>query len=443
MGVQKILLGCLIFFSAFYLPVEAARQGLYQEEPEISVGLWTKQSTIFLSSDAPLVIREMKDRKIIAKYKEKAKIYLVVKDRKIFLDNKKIDAKQLLVQLEKPGADYGIEVNKKKYRGDIKIICDEKAGLTAINRLPLEQYLYSIVPGEMPTSWPMEAVKAQAVAARTFALSSLGKHANEGYQVCATTHCQVYGGINVEMERSTKAVNDTNGLILLYRGNPISAVFHSSSGGATENSEDVWGTYLPYLRSVPDYDEGLPRYQWEKKMTVLEVQTQLSSMGYKIGNLQALEVSALHKGGKNASDRTGQGRVRTMRFIGDQGNIALTGTQVRSVLGLSSTWFDVQMLVPESKKIEVPIGMYYKKKIDVDLPPYEEKGLYTDKENIRRVHGRSGEIIVFSGFGWGHGLGLSQWGAKAMAGKAQEGNDTYFKEILNHYYQGTSLRKVY
>lgn len=441
MNMRKMICGCLAIL-CFALTAEA-KGALYDSQPLIHVGLWTNQSTLYVSADAPFVVRDAKNSKIIRKYKAGAQVYLVVKNDKLMLDNKAVGTNELLLSREKSGSGQTVTVNKKKYRGDIKIVKPGKAGMTAINILPIEQYLYSIVPGEMPTSWPMEAIKAQAVAARTFALNGIDKHAKEGFQVCATTHCQVYGGASVESERSTKAVNDTNGLTLLYQGKPISAVFHSSSGGYTENSEDVWGTYLPYLRAVPDDDKDSPNYSWEKKLTPLEIQNKLQSYGHAVGKLQAIELSPLKKNGKNGADRTSKGRVKTARFIGDKGSVSLTGAQIRSMFGLNSAWFDLHLIIPSESKIDVPIGRYYKKKIDVDLPPYKEKGLITDKENIRRIHWRDGETVVVEGFGYGHGLGLSQWGAKAMAAKAPEKNTAYFKEILKHYYQGSELKKVY
>lgn len=440
----KMKIACLILLCSMYFSgIASAKEAQYLSVPEIRVGLWTKQASIYVSAEVPFVIRHLDDQKIIGKYDANTKLFVTVKNDAIMINNKKVKTDRLLVVLEKQADDQGIEVNKKKYRGVIELINQKKVGLTAINIVPIEQYLYSIVPGEMPASWAMEAVKAQAVAARTFVLNSLNKHEREGYQVCATTHCQVYGGKTAELERSTKAVKDTNGLVMLYQGKPITAVFHSSSGGYTENSEDVWGTYSPYLRSVFDYDEGLPQYQWEKKMTPREMQDKLKAMGYAIGNLQAIELSPLCRNGQNTGDRSARGRIKSIRFIGDQGNVLLTGTQVRSVLSLNSTWFDIQLIIPTDKKIDVPIGIYYKKNIDVDLPPYQEKGLLTDKVNTRRITGSSGETIVLNGYGWGHGLGLSQWGAKAMASKVPETEVTYFKEILKHYYQGIEIKKLY
>lgn len=420
-----------------------AKSGLLLKEPEIRVGLWTKQPNISLSADAAFVIKDAATQKVLRKLKANEKAYAVVQGKKMRIDGREIGTDRVIVALEKEKKDKGVGLNRKKYRGSIEIINRPGAGMTVVNRLPLEDYLYSIVPGEMPASWHREAVKAQAVAARSFALSSMGKHKQEGFDVCAGTHCQVYNGKQAELARSTKAVEDTKGLALMYRDKPITAVFHSSSGGYTENSEDVWGSVLPYLRSVKDFDEGAPCYRWEKHMKPGEMQSALESYGYKIGKLQAIELSPLHKDGKNGADRTARGRVNSMRFIGDKANVSVSGTQARSMFGLKSTLFDMDLYVKPEEKIEVPIGMYYKKDIEVAIPPYKEKGLMTDKAGTRRVHWRDAEEIVITGYGWGHGLGMSQWGAKAMADKVPETKDTYFKEILLYYYQKCTLKKVY
>lgn len=121
----------------------------------------------------------------------------------------------------------------------------------------------------------------------------------------------------------------------------------------------------------------------------------------------------------------------------------LSGAKARTILGLNSTLFDISIVVPADKEIDVNIGQYSKKTIKVNMPDYKLKGLVTDKDNIRRITGRNGEIVDFSGFGWGHGLGLSQWGAKQMAMNANPKDNNYFKTILKHYYQNVEINKLY
>lgn len=441
MKIGKIIICLLVLLLSMTLTSEASVRTEGQS-PEVKVGLWTKQSSIAVSADAPFVLLDRDTRKLIKKYDANVKLFIVFKNQQLLLNDQPIKSKNIEIELENSDMDKGIEINKKTYRGTMEINAASES-MTVINKILLDQYLYSVVAGEMPDSWPAEALKAQAVAARTFALYSLHKHEDEGFDLCATTHCQVYTGKKAEKANTIKAVDDTTGLVMLYNNKPIYAPFHTTSGGYTENSEDVWGTYLPYLRSVLDDDAQAPNHHWQVDVTPLEIQMKLAANGHPIGNLQAMELSPLEKEGNSSADRTATGRIKTMRFIGNKAIVTLTGTQVRDIFSLKSTLFDISMVVPVDKKSDVPIGEYYKKGIKVDLSPYQEKNFITDTENIRRVQGRTGEIISFSGFGWGHGLGMSQWGAKAMAEKFAVNKNGDFKDILNHYYKNIEIKKIY
>lgn len=407
------------------------------EAPLVRVGLWQEQASLLLSSTQPFVVCSADTAAFKQQYPAGTKIFIAWKDKRAVVDGKPVVGQKLLVMpVDEKAADAAIEVNRKSYRGTIEINV-LTSGLTAVNKISLEQYLYGVMPKEMPDTWPVDALKAQAVAARTFALYSLHKHEAEGFDLCASTHCQVYGGKTVESANATAAVDSTRGETLLYKGKPIYASFHTTSGGMTENSEDVWGSYLPYLRAVPDDDLATPYAKWEMQFTPKELTQKLNTAGLSIGNLAAIELSPLKEKPSANQDRSATGRIKTMRFIGDKGSVTLTGAKVRSALGLKSTLFDIRMIVPEEKKISVPIGQYYKKDIAVNLPPYEERGLYTDSENIRRISGREGELIAIDGRGWGHGLGMSQWGAQMMAKQLD------YQAILHHYYTDIEIKKIY
>ncbi len=144
--------------------------------------------------------------------------------------------------------DY-INLNGKYYRGSIKLIKNNN-NYYIINRVSLEEYLYGVVPKEIPSSAPLEALKAQAIVSRSYSLSNLNKHIKDGYNLCDSTHCQVYGGYSAEKDSTNTAVDKTKGMILEYNDRAVDAVFHSSSGGHTESSENVWGTKIPYLVAV-------------------------------------------------------------------------------------------------------------------------------------------------------------------------------------------------
>lgn len=277
----------------------------------------------------------------------------------------------------------------RTYRGSLEVFA-KKGGLTAVNLVPLDDYLLSVVPEEMPTDWPSEALKAQSVAARSFALHNRDRHGADGFDLCTTTHCQVYTGVGAEKTASTAAIKATEGEVLFYGTEPIDALFHTDSGGMTENSENVWGSFVPYLRAVKDTPaKTMP---WTKEVPAAVFEQKLAAKGHKVGKVRSLALSSLQIG-KAAADRTASGRVKTMTVKGTKGTASLTGNELRSMFGLKSTLFDVKL---------------------------------------------QGSKVVFAGFGFGHGLGISQWGAKRLAADGMK-----YGDILHHYYAGVTLKKIY
>lgn len=412
--------------------------------PQIRVGLWVNQPSVVLSADVKFAVVDNDTGAVLVQLGPKEKLVATAAD-KLILNGRAQTAKSVRLAVE--DSKSFIEVNKRHYRGTIELMTAKK-GLTVINRLPVEEYVYGIIGKEISPYWPMEAIKAQAVASRSYALANLNKHAQQGFDVCATTDCQVYGGVDDENLKTNRAIDETAGMVLTYQGKVIPGYFHSSGGGYTENSENVWGSYLPYLRGVADFDQNNPNYSWEKKFSAAELQSLLERAGYAIGKLEAVELSALTPPPvRNSLDRGISGRVNEMMFIGSKGSVTLPGTKVRSLLSLKSTLFDISVVTPGNKTLEVEItdsyGDHETKEIPVNLPPNKQKGFLLDRDSIRHISGTGQEQIVFNGFGSGHGLGMSQWGAKAMAEKAPAGSSEYFKAILKHYYQGIEIKKLY
>nr|WP_290224988.1 SpoIID/LytB domain-containing protein [Trichocoleus desertorum] len=274
------------------------------------------------------------------------------------------------------------------YRGRAFLVPTAK-GLTAVNYVDLEQYLYSVVASEMIPSWPQEALKAQAIAARSYALYQRQTSANSVYDVGDTQAWQVYEGVGKETSTTQAAVSATAGQVLTYGGRIIEAVFHSSSGGHTENVEDVWKQPLPYLRGVQDYDQGTPVYQWVKMFSNSELSNRISG----VGNVISMQPART----------TPRGRVVTMKVVGDAGSRTLSGDALRSALGLRSTLFTA-----------TPVAGGAANKSSGSLPAFQ-----------------------ISGRGFGHGLGMSQWGAHNLA---QRGHN--YQQIVLHYYKGTALAKI-
>lgn len=275
--------------------------------------------------------------------------------------------------VEPTGGGY-VFINDKWYRGRVLVV-PTNGKVTAVNWVDLEAYLYGVVGGEMPASWPQEALKSQAVAARSYALYRRDRTQGNLFDVTSTTASQVYGGLAAETPSVQAAVNATQGQVLTYGGRIIEAVFHSSSGGYTENSEDIWQRPTPYLRGVPDFDQDAPVFHWAESFSTQQVGQRIAG----IGRLQSV-----------ATERaTPRGRIVSIRLQGSQGTRTLTGTEFRQALGLRSTLCSVSL---------------------------------------------TGDTLQVHGRGYGHGLGMSQWGARALALQGRP-----YQQILAHYYQGTAL----
>jgi stage II sporulation protein D len=286
----------------------------------------------------------------------------------------KIGETQVTQVSVKPQQGGYIWIGDRWYRGSVRIISDGKQ-LIAINHVDLEQYLYSVLGAEMSTNFPAEALKAQAVAARTYALYRSQSTSQKPFDVDSTQASQVYRGLSSEANTTQAAVNATLGQIMTYQRKPILAAFHSASGGHTENVEDIWTDRVPYLRGVADYDAGTPGYEWTKTFTTIEL-----SQSLKINNIKSI-----------APDRTTQfGSVVSLKIDGDTSQ-TLPGSKVRTALKLRSLRF---VITP------TPTG------------------------------------FLFTVRGYGHALGMSQWGAYQMA---QQG--ITYTNILAHYYQGIELKK--
>nr|HQA48905.1 SpoIID/LytB domain-containing protein [Bacillota bacterium] len=186
-----------------------------------------------------------------------------------------------------------INVDGKRFRGNIEFKRHGGGNITVVNSLPLQHYLYGVVPREVNPGWHMEVLKAQAVAARNFAVVNLNKHGAYGFDVCSGTDCQVYGGLDSESPSTNAAVDETCGQMIYYQGKPITAFYHASSGGYTENSENVWSISLPYIKAVEDsFDAGSPHQSWQRVYTSEQISSILAQHGINIGSIQNIMVDS-------------------------------------------------------------------------------------------------------------------------------------------------------
>jgi len=151
-----------------------------------------------------------------------------------------------------------VRAKNRWYRGELRII-NINGKLNVINKLNIEDYIRGVVPSEMPSSWEYEALKAQAVAARSYALANLGKRASRGYDLNDTPQDQAYGGASAEKIKTNRAVKDTEGIVIIYDLKIIPAYYSASAGGQTKNASDVWTRDLPYIKSVPSFDDNVKK----------------------------------------------------------------------------------------------------------------------------------------------------------------------------------------
>lgn len=245
---MRILILALCFFICSVSPVFA-----------IKIGLETDVSKTGIGTSGDGVIIDARTNRMVTELKQMKGYLIVAKNNKMAIkidgEFKEIDSDRIVI---KSGQDGFVSAKRRWYRG-ILIIQNRNGKLTVINDVDLENYLKGVIPSEMPTSWDVEAHKAQAIAARSYALANLGKRASKGYDLNDTPSDQAYGGASAENRGTTKAVNDTRGIVLTHNQKIISAFYTASAGGKTKSASAAWGGNVPYLRSVPSYDGHVGR----------------------------------------------------------------------------------------------------------------------------------------------------------------------------------------
>lgn len=290
-----------------------------------------------------------------------------------------------------------VVVNQKPYRGNFEIRNIDKK-IWVINILEIEEYLKGVVPCEIGriSRDLIEAAAAQAIAARTYAYAHLNQYEKLGFDLYATTKDQVYGGILVEDSLTNKAIEKTSGLVLTYKGKPIDAKYHSTCGGRTADFNDIWeGNPVPYLISVEcGFCKSSPHFNWQKIIKKEEffknLRTNLFRTGIPIGDSELIRGFKFKRNPKNK-------RIIQVKIITNNSEYTLPNYNIRMIFGSEKD----------------PSGIL--------------------KSNYFTLNVQNDSVII-EGKGFGHGVGMCQFGAMGMAKKGKK-----FKEILRHYYPGTKL----
>lgn len=317
------------------------------------------------------------------------------------------------------------------YRGGFGAKRDNTSDITLINYLYMNEYLYGVVPREMSRDWPLEALKAQAIVARNFAIANINKFMDYGFNLDNTVNSQVYGGFKYEGPISNQAVDETDGLSLLYENTLVQAYYHSNSGGFTENSENVWSAELPYLKGVYDpFSLGAPNDVWTLTYSKTYIQDRLNELGYNIGVLKNFYVA----------EYTDHNRVFEAAFVGSNGTALLSKQAIRSTFGYNEVKSTLLKVTPDNALV-ITDGREFVSKNPSGIPVLTSNGLETANRDLIVFDGKTSTTVnmtaneyTIEGKGWGHGLGMSQWGAKAMA---EQGFT--FEDILTFYYTDTHI----
>lgn len=353
-----------------------------------------------------------------------------------------------------------LKVNNNNYRGEIEVRRFSTSDMTVINVINMQDYLYGVVPREIGGNSPIEAVKAQAIIARTYAAKNYNKRNKWDFNLTNTVDDQAYGGYDWENPNSNRAVDETINMVATYNGELIGGYYFSTSGGYTESSVNVWGGDVAYLEAVPDpYEpENLAKTTWTVTYSASEIKSLLAQKGINIGDITNMVVK----------EYTDAGRVLELEIIGTSGTHTLNKSSARTYLNLNSQWFTVN-----SDEPEVPEYTIYESDIEIkeEEPIEKEEIIEDEKENVIKpllsklvalLNGGKEENVEteevkeendvtkinvnyeaknsktdtfeIKGRGWGHAVGMSQNGAIGMAN-----NNFTCEEIIKWYYKGVEV----
>ncbi len=331
-----------------------------------------------------------------------------------------------------------VSVNGSKYRGGIELIPTSSGNFTVINFVNINDYIAGVVGKEMSPSWHIEALKSQAVCARSYTITTWKKHSSNGFNLCGTQHCQAYLGMSGETESTIRAASETRDQIVMYGQSVAETLYSSSSGGASAYSKNVWGSDVPYLTAVKDPYEAYvdnPKAHWEVTLSKSNIKNTLAKSSVDIGEITDMKVTGADE----------FGRTYEVTIYGTKDKYVLKNDRTRTFFGLNSQMYSI--LPKGGDAVAQPLSIlssagqssvsYFSIKGSKTAGSASD-GFYIKSSNSTKLYAPASvnpDSWLISGSGWGHGLGMSQYGAKGMA---EQGFG--YKDILMFYFPGTYLQ---
>jgi len=369
--VKKIAVFWL--FLGFIYPA----RGIYADEV-VRVAVLQDGPSFYLRIKGAFEIQDESGRQV---YKGKN-----LKKRLIKADSGKITLPGALLNLArlKISSKNGyVYINNRLYRGRVSILPKDNGRFLLVNELDLENYLRGILCNEIAPWWPLDALKAQAVVARTYALHQRQFTKNKDFDLTNDIYSQVYGGKTSEKWRSNRAVDLTKGEILTFKGNLFPAYYHAACAGHTEDASILWKVDLAPLKGVRCvFCAGSPHFKWQAEITFAQIKSKLSAKGFKIDYFDEIEIVSLNP----------SGRINELEIKGADNSLVISAKDFRQALGpniIRSTNFTLKIISAK---------------------------------------------VYFAGLGWGHGVGLCQWGMYELAKSGKN-----YKEILEYYYPESDI----
>jgi stage II sporulation protein D len=345
----------------------------------IRVALLQQVESLTLASPQGLIITTNGDEEL--SNGRSVTIFVGANGSGLMVDGRRLRAEKV----ELRGRNGEIILNAMTLPGRV-IVRRQGNRLLVVNELDIEEYLKGVVPVEMNPAWHLEALKVQAIAARTYAIYQMRQGGKKDFDILSSTKDQVYRGRNNVHPTVLRAVEQTRNLILTYGGLPIFAAYSSTAAGTTEDAMYVWSMDLPYLKGVEcPFDMDSPHYQWRTDVAIPHLERRLREEGFPVGIIASIDPAFFSR----------SGRVAQVRILHSDGELFLRGEDLRRIVGytvLASTMFDFEV---------------------------------------------AGLRIQFTGRGAGHGVGLCQWGAKVLAERGYSA-----ETILDYYYPGTEIRTL-